>query len=54
VKGWEPTRWIEKKKLKEMDRFMEFALAPRPWRFRREARAFRSGRDELRAGASSA
>jgi 3-oxoacyl-[acyl-carrier-protein] synthase II len=27
VKGWEPTRWIEKKKLKEMDRFMEFALA---------------------------
>jgi 3-oxoacyl-[acyl-carrier-protein] synthase II len=27
VKSWEPTRWIEKKKLKEMDRFMEFALA---------------------------
>jgi 3-oxoacyl-[acyl-carrier-protein] synthase II len=27
VKGWEPTRWIEKKKLKEMDRFMEFAVA---------------------------
>lgn len=26
VKGWEPTRWIEKKKLKEMDRFMEFAV----------------------------
>ncbi len=26
VKGWEPTRWVEKKKLKEMDRFMEFAL----------------------------
>ena len=26
VKGWEPTRWIERKKLKEMDRFMEFAL----------------------------
>jgi 3-oxoacyl-[acyl-carrier-protein] synthase II len=26
VKGWEPTRWIEKKKLKEMDRFAEFAL----------------------------
>ena len=26
VKGWEPTRWIEKKKLKEMDRFTEFAL----------------------------
>src|SRR6202167_3113091 len=26
VKGWEPTRWIEKKKLKEMDRFIEFAL----------------------------
>jgi 3-oxoacyl-[acyl-carrier-protein] synthase II len=25
VKNWEPTRWIEKKKLKEMDRFMEFA-----------------------------
>jgi 3-oxoacyl-[acyl-carrier-protein] synthase II len=27
VKGWEPTRWIERKKLKEMDRFMEFAVA---------------------------
>jgi 3-oxoacyl-[acyl-carrier-protein] synthase II len=26
VKGWEPTRWIEKKKLKEMDRFTEFAV----------------------------
>jgi 3-oxoacyl-[acyl-carrier-protein] synthase II len=26
VKGWEPTRWIEKKKLKEMDRFDELAL----------------------------
>jgi 3-oxoacyl-[acyl-carrier-protein] synthase II len=26
VKGWEPTRFIEKKKLKEMDRFTEFAL----------------------------
>jgi len=26
VKGWEPTRWIERKKLKEMDRFIEFAL----------------------------
>src|SRR5260370_6417876 len=27
VKAWEPTRWIPKKKLKEMDRFMEFAVA---------------------------
>lgn len=26
VKNWEPTRFIEKKKLKEMDRFTEFAL----------------------------
>jgi 3-oxoacyl-[acyl-carrier-protein] synthase II len=26
VKSWEPTRWIDKKKLKEMDRFTEFAL----------------------------
>jgi 3-oxoacyl-[acyl-carrier-protein] synthase II len=26
VKGWEPTRWIERKKLKEMDRFTELAL----------------------------
>lgn len=26
VKGWEPTRFIERKKLKEMDRFIEFAL----------------------------
>src|SRR5580693_10266169 len=26
VKGWEPTRWIERKKIKEMDRFVEFAL----------------------------
>jgi 3-oxoacyl-[acyl-carrier-protein] synthase II len=26
VKGWDPTRWVEKKKLKEMDRFTEFAL----------------------------
>jgi len=27
VKGWEPTRFIERKKLKEMDRFTEFGLA---------------------------
>jgi 3-oxoacyl-[acyl-carrier-protein] synthase II len=27
VKGWEPTRFIEKKKLKEMDRFTQFAMA---------------------------
>jgi 3-oxoacyl-[acyl-carrier-protein] synthase II len=27
VKGWTPTTWIEKKKLKEMDRCMEFAVA---------------------------
>src|SRR5262249_17878449 len=26
VKNWEPTRFVEKKKLKEMDRFVEFAL----------------------------
>ena len=26
VKGWEPTRFIEKKKLKEMDRFCEFGV----------------------------
>src|SRR5579883_2319445 len=26
VKEWTPTRWIEKKKLKEMDRFQEFAV----------------------------
>jgi 3-oxoacyl-[acyl-carrier-protein] synthase II len=26
VKGWEPTNWIERKKLKEMDRFTELAL----------------------------
>ncbi len=26
VKGWEPTRFIDKKKLKEMDRFTELAL----------------------------
>lgn len=26
VKDWDPTRWIERKKLKEMDRFMEFAV----------------------------
>jgi 3-oxoacyl-[acyl-carrier-protein] synthase II len=26
VKGWDPLRWIERKKLKEMDRFTEFAL----------------------------
>ncbi len=26
VKAWEPTRWIERKKLKEMDRFTELAL----------------------------
>ena len=26
AKDWEPTRFIEKKKLKEMDRFIEFAL----------------------------
>jgi 3-oxoacyl-[acyl-carrier-protein] synthase II len=26
VKNWEPTEFIEKKKLKEMDRFIEFAL----------------------------
>ena len=27
VKGWEPTKYVDKKKLKEMDRFIEFALA---------------------------
>jgi 3-oxoacyl-[acyl-carrier-protein] synthase II len=27
VKGWEPTQFIEKKKLKEMDRFTQFAMA---------------------------
>jgi 3-oxoacyl-[acyl-carrier-protein] synthase II len=27
VKGWEPTRFIEKKKIKEMDRFTQFAMA---------------------------
>jgi 3-oxoacyl-[acyl-carrier-protein] synthase II len=26
VKGWDPLKYIEKKKLKEMDRFIEFAL----------------------------
>ncbi|MDP9001485.1 MAG: beta-ketoacyl-ACP synthase II [Myxococcota bacterium] len=26
VKAWEPTRWIDRKKLKEMDRFTELAL----------------------------
>lgn len=26
VKAWEPTRWIQRKKLKEMDRFTELAL----------------------------
>ena len=26
VKNWDPLRWIEKKKLKEMDRFCEFSL----------------------------
>ncbi|MGH7269870.1 MAG: beta-ketoacyl synthase N-terminal-like domain-containing protein, partial [Polyangiaceae bacterium] len=26
VKSWDPIRWIEKKKLKEMDRFCEFAV----------------------------
>ncbi|MGA2448181.1 MAG: beta-ketoacyl-ACP synthase II [Polyangiaceae bacterium] len=26
VKAWEPTKWIERKRLKEMDRFTEFAL----------------------------
>ena len=26
MKGWDPTRWIDKKKIKEMDRFTEFAL----------------------------
>ena len=26
VKNWEPTQFVEKKKLKEMDRFIEFAL----------------------------
>src|SRR5437763_17213492 len=26
VKGWEPNRFIDKKKLKEMDRFTEFAM----------------------------
>jgi 3-oxoacyl-[acyl-carrier-protein] synthase II len=27
IKGWEPTQFIEKKKLKEMDRFTQFAMA---------------------------
>ena len=40
VKGWEPTRFIEKKKLKEMDRFTEFAMGA-------AARAFTDAQLEL-------
>ena len=41
VKNWEPTRFIEKKKLKEMDRFTEFALGA-------AALAFEDAKLELR------
>jgi 3-oxoacyl-[acyl-carrier-protein] synthase II len=40
VKGWEPTRFIEKKKLKEMDRFTELAMGA-------AALAFEDGKLEL-------
>ena len=54
VKSWEPTRFIEKKKLKEMDRFTEFALGAGEAGHRRRAARADATRSATRRAASSA
>ncbi len=49
VKGWEPTRWIDKKKLKEMDRFTELALGAAAMAFE-DAKLEMSDAERERAG----
>jgi 3-oxoacyl-[acyl-carrier-protein] synthase II len=49
VKGWEPTRFIERKKLKEMDRFTELALGAAAMAVS-DAKLELSDRERARAG----
>ena len=49
VKGWEPSRWIDKKKNKEMDRFTEFAVGAAAMAFE-DSKLELSERDRERAG----
>ncbi|HEX4445312.1 MAG TPA: beta-ketoacyl-ACP synthase II [Polyangiaceae bacterium] len=49
VKGWEPSRWIDKKKNKEMDRFTEFAVGAAALAFD-DAKLELSERERERAG----
>jgi 3-oxoacyl-[acyl-carrier-protein] synthase II len=49
VKGWEPSRWIDKKKNKEMDRFTEFAVGAAALAFE-DAKLELAERERERAG----
>jgi 3-oxoacyl-[acyl-carrier-protein] synthase II len=49
VKGWDPSRWIDKKKNKEMDRFTEFAVGAAALAFD-DAKLELSERERERAG----
>jgi 3-oxoacyl-[acyl-carrier-protein] synthase II len=49
VKGWEPSRWIDKKKNKEMDRFTEFAVGAASMAFA-DAKLELTDRERERAG----
>ena len=49
VKGWDPSRWIDKKKNKEMDRFTEFAVGAAAMAFQ-DSKLELSDRERERAG----
>jgi 3-oxoacyl-[acyl-carrier-protein] synthase II len=49
VKGWDPSRWIDKKKNKEMDRFTEFAVGAAAMAFD-DAKLELAERERERAG----
>jgi 3-oxoacyl-[acyl-carrier-protein] synthase II len=49
VKGWDPSRWIDKKKNKEMDRFTEFAVGAAALAFA-DAKLELAERERERAG----
>jgi 3-oxoacyl-[acyl-carrier-protein] synthase II len=49
VKGWEPSRWIDKKKNKEMDRFTEFSVGAAALAFD-DAKLELTDRERERAG----
>jgi 3-oxoacyl-[acyl-carrier-protein] synthase II len=49
VKGWDPSRWIDKKKQKEMDRFTEFSVGAAAMAFE-DAKLELTDRERERAG----